>query len=242
MSSPNPVSNYRTGQALAGFGCGAIAFVFVMLGLSSAAGGASQVAQSTKYRQPIKMTYEEFVKQHPTEGWYHLSGVSLVIPGSRWTTRKYRRSGSETITATYVPLASAKKDAEDEEKIHIILSTEDPTVQQRLKELEKLEMEKPEKETIEYLAKHLADLYPERDVEGMVAPISELDSDHIRSFEEDGLAKDAVLLLEGERPDEGGGHFLQGFGTFMMIIAGIVSLIGVWFIVQMQKDLKLAKR
>src|SRR5689334_140318 len=104
MSGRNPVSHYRGGQALAGLGCGSVAAVFVLFGLLSAAGGSSEVAQATKYREPVKLTYDEFVKQHPTEGWYHVTKTELDIAGAYWKTLTSKRYHTETITEILVPV------------------------------------------------------------------------------------------------------------------------------------------
>lgn len=237
MGGRNPTGNYRVGQALAGLGCGSIAAIFVVIGLASAAGGSGEVAQATKYREPVRLTYDEFVKQHPTEGWYHLTETALDVPGSHWKTLVSKRYKTETITEILVPVTSAVKD-EDKPQIHLVLSTTDESIKNAITGLNAIPESDPKEKTLKYILDHAKELYPERDIEGMVKPISEIDEEQRRSLEESGLTGDAVLLKEGEKPSEGSGRSLQGFGTFMLIIAGLAALIGLWFIVQMQKDLK----
>ncbi|MFO0951637.1 MAG: hypothetical protein U0835_10900 [Isosphaeraceae bacterium] len=82
-------------------------------------------------RTPSVMTYREFLQKRPSSGWIEISDARLDLLEA--IHESSRLTGS--IKKVYVPVGSSAA-GEEEEPVHLLLVTKDPTILKTLKDLE----------------------------------------------------------------------------------------------------------
>src|SRR5437763_13401820 len=78
--------------------------------------GGSEIVDGMKFPAPSVMDYSSFVRQHPAEGWFRITGAALDLRHAAYKESEY---GSK-IERAYIPLRDArdKRDA----PIHVMVN------------------------------------------------------------------------------------------------------------------------
>jgi len=88
--------------------------------------GIQAVRESILYPQPRAVTYVEFVRQRPQEGWYFVRGCLLDIPGSLYEKKSKARG------TLFVPVLDAAHP--DPSRVEVLLETEDDSIRSAFEE------------------------------------------------------------------------------------------------------------
>ena len=190
--------------------CGCYALI---LAIGLIVWGGQGLYEAIAHGKQKVVTYDQFVKAHPKEGWYKITGCVLSLPGSAYV-EKYGR-----VSEVYVPVYDARKDAPDEPKVFLLLNSENEAFLDPLSEMNKMDDKlTTEAKANEYMEKNKERLFPKRDLEGMLqfgVSVSSKDRSKLASLNSD-LAPDFVILQDGKRPS-----LLSAMG---MLVGGVVLL------------------
>ena len=77
--------------------------------------GGDKVLQAMRYREPVVISYEDFAKQKPTAGWFHVKNcVFNVYRAMHFYEKNHPEKADDVsgITEVYVPVQSAKEKQE----------------------------------------------------------------------------------------------------------------------------------
>jgi hypothetical protein len=115
-------------------------------GIAALAFGIKGISDSIKFQKPIPMTMEAFVAQKPQEGWFELSGATLILPEATFSWRRSRYSVNsevtpEKMTSLSMPLHS---DGKAKEPTGVRLKSEDPTIKAALYDMYLFEKTNPD--------------------------------------------------------------------------------------------------
>ncbi len=179
------------------FGC-----LVLIISIGLIWGGGQGVYTSIKNSSPTELSCAEYLEQKPNAEWLHLKKCSLNVLNASHE-EKY---GS--ILHLYIPLSPVLSEAEGEEgekknekkpPVQILLKTKDEGFMNTYKQLSKL---KDASAQIQFLVKNRKKLFPEQDVEGLLAfGINEKSSsrEKLRELNEN-LAEDFVIIEHHDRP------------------------------------------
>ena len=192
--------------------------------------GGNSLLQALRFRAPVVITAEEFEKQKPTAGWFHIKNCVLDGIDEVHFHPKDEADDFSKIKEVYIPVYSAKtydKEKGGSKTINAMVLTRDTKTLDSLREANgALSGPKGADDTkaLDYMVKNLGKLVQRRDVEGMVR--SGLES--ISADEKSQLAKndstpapDFVTLEEGKQPS-----LLAGVG---LLFAGLALLAAQFF-------------
>jgi hypothetical protein len=157
--------------------------------------GVQGITEASKFQKKRVMTCSAFLKAPPREGWFQINGCELDLLDASFKQTKY----SETITEAYIPVRSV--DNPDEERIQLLLETEDEGIIKTLEEMGKIG-KKDEKAARAWALKNVARLFPRRDLEGMVRHGDTRTREEVLRLT-DSLNPDFVVLRQGEKPSMG---------------------------------------
>lgn len=172
-------------------------WILLLAGFGLLVHGGQDVYEGVTHRAPTRMTMDQFLREKPNEGWFHLQGCFLdVADGSVQT-----ESGE--VTSVYVPVYSVNDPKQD--AIHLLLSTNDPQILSTIAEAAKQPARMTPAQTLAYAFKNKNRLWVKRDVEGMIQ--FGLDSDDKTNGKltdiNKTLAPDWVILEDGKKPAPG---------------------------------------
>lgn len=120
-------------------------------GIAALVFGVKGISDSVKFKKPVAISMAEFVKQKPQEGWFEISGVTMVLPEATFSTRRSRYSTSNEVTlekmsSLSVPLHT---DAEPKKLTQVRLKSEDTTLKQALFSMYQFEQTNPDDKAME---------------------------------------------------------------------------------------------
>ena len=186
--------------------------------------GGDQVMQGLRYHEPTVISYEDFAKQKPTAGWFHVKNcVFNVFRAMHFYDKDHPEGATDVsgITEVYVPVQSAKEPQIPgvHPKTSVLINTSDPAILNTYRELAQFNADPSGAPA--YIAKNKSRIYVKRDVEGMVkVGLSSVGSDRVKLLK-DGISPlddDFITLEEGKKPSPGVGS--------LMLTLGIVLLVG----------------
>jgi hypothetical protein len=95
--------------------------------------GAQGLYVGLTNRTPTTMTYQEFLQKKPSSGWIEISDARLNLLSAIHETNRF----TGTIKKVYIPVrSSADVEGASDEKIHLLLLTQDEAILNTLKGLE----------------------------------------------------------------------------------------------------------
>jgi hypothetical protein len=178
-------------------------------GIAALAFGIKGISDSIKFQKPVAMTLEAFVKQKPQEGWFELSGVTILLPEATFSTRhsKYdfkREVTPDKMSSLSVPLHS---DSNPKQSTGVRLKSEDLTIKSTLYEMYVFEKSNPDEKAMDaWVEQNRARIFLQHQkVRGMVAA----------GFDRDSTG-DIVFQHDNEPPPK-----LKAIG---LIVLGVVLL------------------
>ena len=191
--------------------------------------GGDKTYQGLRYREPVEINYDDFVKLKPSAGWFHVKNcVFNVFRTMHFYSKDHPEKANDlsSVTEVYVPLqnATAPRIPKNHPDVSLIVKTSDPDILNTYSELDelgkRLNSENPNYGA-EFFAKNKNKIYLKRDVEGMVlSGLSALGSEKTNILKQEMTPIDDtfVTLEEGKKPSPGIG--------LALLAAGIVLLIG----------------
>ena len=169
--------------------------------------GGVEISESLRFRSPRVLTYEQFVKQMPQEGWYRITGGRLEAVNCVWQ----ESSKTHTIDKVFVPLSSSNVKSGDPNAPTLVMVEEtDPAILQTAQEVKDLNGEAA---TVDFIKKNHDRAFIRRDVEGMVKAGINSDTDtreKMAKLDNTSLASNWIMLKEGAHPS-----LVLGLGLFM---------------------------
>ena len=113
-------------------GCYLTAFSFLLLiyGIDNISHSAEDSALASRNTKRVTLTYEQFAKRHPKEGWFRISGGVLDLPSARAHILTFGHhtasDNSGAVTALDIPLRNIKNfDAEPKPRSPVLVTTTD---------------------------------------------------------------------------------------------------------------------
>jgi hypothetical protein len=104
-----------------------------ILAIGLIAVGAQGLYVGLANRTPIAMTYQEFLQKKPSSGWIEISDARLNLLSAIHESSRF----TGTIKRVYIPVgSSAAGEGGGEDKIHLLLLTEDKAILKTLKDLQ----------------------------------------------------------------------------------------------------------
>ena len=184
-------------------------------------GGGQSVYTGLKNRKPTEIDIKDFIAKKPDNEWLIIKGGVLDTTNSAYTSG----FASKEVQTIYVPLVPPDVDS-SEELIHVLVLTKDPGLLDFTNQARKFEEEATLTGSAEkFLIENMNKLYVARPVEGLVQFGIEADDKKTRKVRKlyGNLAKDAVILEEGERPSaaKGAGMLIAG-----LVLGGIPPALG----------------
>jgi hypothetical protein len=194
-------------------GCsGSVRLGFFLIGIIVAMfwAGGQGIYSAISNRNPTVMSYADYVKSKPNSTWLSLTNCVLDLSDSAYRTVGVTKKPLEL----YVPL-HAKGSSND--TVQVVLATRSPELIKTIMEMETLGSRAAAEE---WEAKNHDRLFPKRDVSGLIRYGIDL-----KSYErtklmgiQANLAKDFIILNEGQKPDLG--KSLAFLATGVMAVAG----------------------
>src|SRR5262245_15729342 len=91
--------------------------------------GGFGVYEGIRFRQPIEITYDQFLQQKPKEGWFRITGGILFVLGAGSIHDEKKQVDLNDVHRLYVPMYT-KEDLKQEQEpnIHLFVSTTSPDV------------------------------------------------------------------------------------------------------------------
>lgn len=206
-------------------GCFAVraALVVVVLTIALLVYGVNEIMQAGKYSQPKVMTYEEFVKSTPEEGWYHIRGAYCNVAGGVHFYEESHKDDVSSVSEVYVPVRSVAyldSDSKDEPPIKLLLQTRDPGILATYRSFGSLSDSMTKEQIQDYLKQHYDQIFVRKDVEGMVkSGLNSEESDKKRELEKLNKNLDAnyAILEEGKKPSMLAGLGLTALGLLLAV-------------------------
>lgn len=201
--------------------------------------GGVQIYQETRYHEPIVISYDDFMKQKPTAGWFHIKDCALNVPGIvHYHANRNGGSVNDYYIDVCVPVMSAKKrkgetfippfpflvqtDASDILYTYTQYKETHPISEAVKRENKKMDttlfghhFAAPDlHDRTEFVQKNKGRLYPKRDLEGIIS------SGAAVSVSDRGLSsvdEDTVILVEGKKPSPVFGVKILALGLILLI-------------------------
>ena len=191
--------------------------------------GGDRTYQGLRYREPAQISYDDFVKQKPSAGWFHIKNcVFNVFRTMHFYSKDHPEQANDvsSVTEVYVPLQSATTPQipKNHPNVSVVVKTSDADILSTYSELAELDTRSNDANPdsgAEFFAKNERKIYVKRDVEGMVlSGLSSLGSEKTTILKHDmtPIDEDFVTLEEGKKPSPGAG--------LAMLTAGLVLLVG----------------
>ena len=176
--------------------------------------GFIEISESLHFHEPRVLTYEQFEKEKPQEGWFHIKGAQLSVIESAFEEDKT----THTLKKAFVPVSSSADLLGDKNKqTYLLMETTDQAILDVVHDAQGLS---DEKSAIQYVEKNPQRAFPVRDVEGMIKTGLNEDSstrDELKKLDST-LAPNYVVLQEGRHPSLG-----LGIG---MLLGGLLLGVG----------------
>ena len=176
--------------------------------------GCIEISESLRFRSPRTVTFAQFEKEMPQEGWFHIKDAQLFVLESAFEEDK----SSHNMTKAFVPVGSATDLTSDSKKqTFLLMESRDPAILDTVRDAQQIT---DQKSAAQYVTAHRQTAYPVRDVEGMIKTGLHSDSKTHAELSklDNALAPNYVILQEGKHPSLG-----LGIG---MLMGGILLGVG----------------
>jgi hypothetical protein len=189
--------------------------------------GYKGCSDSIKFRAPIKMTAQEFLKKKPQEGWYEIKGGTMLLTEAKFEVHQGKYETKEPTVQNanifYLPVHAGKN---IDSKTTLVLKTNDASIKSHMIELDGANGVKPEEQEA-WLAQHRDSIVVQRDIKGMieagVLPEGS-DTNELSKLGEE-LGSDFVVIKEGTQPAGlGKGVGMAAGGVALLLLSGFVFL------------------
>ncbi|HLK60427.1 MAG TPA: hypothetical protein VKU00_27950 [Chthonomonadaceae bacterium] len=188
--------------------------------------GGNGIIKGIRYSRPVTLTYEQFLQQKPTAGWFHITGALMNVVDEVHIVDKDKHGsdndpGVEDMTHAYLPVYNADTfpDGADNKSIHMLVYTGDPAVVATIKDMAGQVGNNVSKDQAEaFLEKNKDRLFLTRDVEGMVKSGLDSESSDVKNLLNTNIKEldpNYVILEEGAKPALGLGLGLFVLGLFL---------------------------
>lgn len=176
--------------------------------------GCQGIYEGVKHGKQKVVTFQQFVKQRPKEGWYKITGCRLALAYSAT-----RQSKSGTVNRAYVPVYAAIPDIKA--KTPLVISSDNKDYFSEIEALNSITGQLDEKS--------IQRAFPLKDVEGMIQTglHSSSDRSKIEKLPNMGqvLDGDFLILDEGRKPNLGLsiGMTLGGLGLGAILVLYLIN-------------------
>ncbi|GAA5146832.1 hypothetical protein GCM10023213_40560 [Prosthecobacter algae] len=170
-------------------------------------GGGQGVYTAVKNREPLKMSFKEYLDQRPSAEWVSLTGTQLNLLNSAYV----KKAGSGEIDEVYIAVEPAGN--REEIVAHVLLASKDKalidlmtTTMNRVNAIKDPSAMTPEL---------VASLYPVREVSGLMKFGIESSSKTREKLDKLDLylTPDYIIISDGKKPDLIGSGTLLGIGV-----------------------------
>ena len=172
--------------------------------------GGQGVYTAVTNRQPVRLSYDEYIATKPKASWLELTDCVVAVPEAAVKKGKVAKISKEA----FIPLHSPN--AKDD-KVHVLVATSAP---ETLELLRQLEAAPNDAEAIELLVQRKDALYAKRTVKGLVRfgiEMKDEDREKLASLDKN-LVEDFVVLDEGKKPEMGLNLSLMGIGLLFGVL------------------------
>ncbi len=196
--------------------------------------GIEGIHNARTYQHPRTLTYAQFAKAAPKEGWFRVTGCRLDVLDAVYETVTYKGTKQDartdpTISRVWVPVEDASKDPGPDARVSLVLETQDEGILSTVREMARLEREDTGTSAIEKWARaHVSRLSVDRDVQGMVQSgilASDKDREQVARLAER-TTPDYAILVDGKTPGSVGGSVaLLVFGIFLGVLTILLWVV-----------------
>lgn len=156
--------------------------------------GCSEVRDVMTYSHPTVLTYDQFIQQKPTTGWYTIKGGVLDAMD------EVEKTENDEHEEYYVALIGPKDDPL-KAQVHIVVVPDDPSLNATLDDASKMPDNPTDQQVDDFVKSHAGRLFIPRDVTGMVRTDVDMHDSIVQKM--DGLDSDFVMIDEGHKPSIG---------------------------------------
>lgn len=187
--------------------------------------GSKNLDHGEKEAKPVSVTAEQYLADVPKAGWYEIKGGTLSLLHARFKVRVGRdeprdqKHSPRRAEALYLPVYT--KDTFGTPTT-LVLETKDETLRKTLAELDWYVQSHSKDESKAWLTKNRDRILLQRDLTGIISPMSVAEIKLLEFAGRDTAAK-FMILREGERPMPP----IRQNGLGLLITGGIFGAIGV---------------
>ena len=168
-------------------------------------GGKELEKEERRFPVPVVLSYAQFLKQKPKEGWFRIKGVALSVGEASWMELE---QSPYTISNVHVPVRGLDEDLE-KEKIHLLYevdeySSNDAKIKETVEKISAYKRAKATAALDEYIDNNPTRIWQERDLVGKLysGPLhafASVDSDDQKVINaQRDLAQDCVVMYPYE--------------------------------------------
>lgn len=171
-------------------------------------GGGQSLYTALTNRQPLAMTFADYVQKRPSAKWVELKDVEWDLMDSVYS------GFAGNVSKVYVPLRAAGDESKG--KVQVLLLTREPEV---IKLLEDLKAAPKDSAVPRVVAEKLELMYAARTVRGLVMFGIDSNDKERRKIAKlsDNLAEDFTVIEEGKKPEAG-----------LAIVMCVLAVLAVW--------------
>lgn len=193
--------------------------------------GAKGCSDSMKFQKPVTITAQDFMKKHPTEGWYRVTGATMILMEAKYmvTKSKYSTSSDDEdvskANTIYLPVHAG---ADLGSKSMLVLKSNDPTLKATLADIDRQTASLNDAQFDAWLDQNKSRIFLQKDITGMVAAgIDDNSSDkaEIAKLGEE-LGPNFCILNEGQKPTPPAQSFGMVIGGVVLALLGLASIVG----------------
>jgi hypothetical protein len=196
-----------------------LGLLFLLVGFAGCWGGGQHLYTASRYREPLRLTMDEYLRTKPTAPWLEVKDAVVYLPGAAHLYNKFSSSDRAPATEIYIPLYAARP-SHDDEPSRVLLATKNPDL---LAIYNGIGRQTSELQIEEFVEKHSDQLSATRTVRGLVRFGIDLDDDEQKELRKVANLQndDFIILDEGKQPSSGEGAFGLAFGV-------AAALLGLW--------------
>jgi len=177
-------------------------------------GGGQGVYTGLKNRKLTEISIESVVAEKPSTEWLKITGGTLDVMNSTYTSSKFGKGDAKSI---YVPLVPSKVDS-TKDTIHVLIKTKDEDLLNFTNNVRHFDEGKgSEAAATAFLIKNVDKMKVARPVQGLVKFGIDGDDKEIRKIRGlyDNLASDVIVMEEGAAPSTGTGMAMLAGGLVL---------------------------
>jgi hypothetical protein len=185
--------------------------------------GYKGCSDSVKFREPVKVTAKQFLQQKPQEGWFNVTGGTILLTEAKFEVKQSKYSTKEPTVENaetfYLPVHAGD---DVDSKTTLVLKTHDDSIKSKMLELDNMSKDlesKSEAEQKAWFVQNMDKIVIRHDIKGLVeAGVQENGSDNaeLAKLGEE-LGPSFVVIEEGTEP--------AGMGKAIGMAIGGVALL-----------------